>query len=591
MSEANGTSSAPPATASLALARRQLAQLGADTIHDAFAAYQREFKAITRRAKARFEERDWHGAHHDAVERLELYPHMAQKTVANIQAALGPAIHDKALWVQMKRAYADRSAGRADIEIAETFFNSVTRRIFTTVGVDPNIEFVDSDFEIPSLEADDPTYTSFPRQGTTGALMAAILRSYAFRSPYQNLERDARLAAAEIDAHLQPHDDARPLDAIEMLKAVFYRGKGAYLVGRVRRGSALTPLALAMLHTEAGLHVDAVLLTATEVSIVFSFTRSYFRVEADCPHDLIAFLKSILPQKRIAELYISIGYNKHGKTELYRDLLDHLRRTDERFEPTYGDRGMVMAVFTLHSLNIVFKVIKDTFDYPKVTTRPEVMQKYQLVFTHDRAGRLVDAQEFEHLAFDRARFVPELLNELRTVAPSTVTVTGEQVVLKHLYTERRVTPLNLYLREVDEHSAREAVLDYGLAIKDLAATNIFPGDLLLKNFGVTRHGRVIFYDYDELCRVTDCNFRDMPRPQDLDEEMSSEPWFYVGDKDIFPEEFLRFLGFSGPLREVFLAAHGDLLTADFWRKMQARHNAGEIMDIFPYKQSRRLHRS
>lgn len=575
---------------SLALARRQLAHSGADTIRNAFAAYQREFKAITRRAKTRFEERDWRGAHDDAVERLELYPRIIRQTVAAIRAALGDALHDRPVWMQMKRAYADGSAGRADIEIAETFFNSVSRRIFTTVGVDPNIEFVDSDFEVPSLEADDPVYTAFPRRGTTEALIAAILRSYAFRSPYQDFERDVRLVAERIDAHLQRHGDTRPPDAVEMLKPVFYRGKGAYLVGRLRRGGELTPLALAMLHTETGLHVDAVLLTATEVSIVFSFTRSYFRVEADCPHDLIAFLKSILPQKRIAELYISIGYNKHGKTELYRDLLDHLRRTDERFEPTYGDKGMVMAVFTLHSLNIVFKIIKDTFDYPKVTTRQEVMQKYQLVFTHDRAGRLVDAQEFEHLAFDRARFAPELLNELRTVAPGTVTVTGEQVVLKHLYTERRVTPLNLYLHEAGEHSAREAVLDYGQAIKDLASTNIFPGDLLLKNFGVTRHGRVIFYDYDELCRVTDCNFRDMPRPQDLDEEMSSEPWFYVGDKDIFPEEFLRFLGFSGPLREVFLAAHGDLLTASFWRRMQARHNAGEIMDIFPYKQSRRLHR-
>ena len=567
------------------------ARSGADAIHLAFDAYQREFRQITRRARSRFEGQAWGGMQQDARDRLDLYPRVITGVVADGRRILGERAQDRSMWTRMRAAYSGAIAGRTDFELAETFFNSATRRIFDTVGVDPKIEYVDSDFDAPPPPPDERVYRRYVLRGSVAALVRDLLGDYAYPLPYRDLDLDARRVAEEIEARRRAAWGTRPVEAIEILKPVFYRNKGAYLIGRVVGGNRLMPLALALLHTDGGIAVDAALTTEDEVSIVFSFTHSYFHVDVERPHDTIHFLKSLMPLKRVAELYIALGYNKHGKTELYRDLLDHLRRTDERFEPTYGDRGMVMAVFTLHSLNIVFKVIKDTFDYPKVTTRPEVMQKYQLVFTHDRAGRLVDAQEFEHLAFDRARFAPELLDELRTVAPSTVTVTGEQVVIKHLYTERRVTPLNLYLREVDEHSAREAVLDYGQAIKDLAATNIFPGDLLLKNFGVTRHGRVIFYDYDELCRVTDCNFRDMPRPQDLDEEMSSEPWFYVGDKDVFPEEFLRFLGFSGPLREVFLAAHGDLLTADFWRKMQARHNAGEIMDIFPYKQSRRLHRS
>jgi isocitrate dehydrogenase kinase/phosphatase len=335
-------------------------------------------------------------------------------------------------------------------------------------------------------------------------------------------------------------------------------------------------------------YVDAALPSAPSASIVFSFTRSYFHVEVDRSSALIAFLKSILPQKPLSELYIAIGYNKHGKTVLYRELAAHLAGTTDRFEPARGDRGMVMIVFTLRSLDVVFKVIRDRIAPPKSVTRQEVMQKYALVFRHDRAGRLVDAQEFEHLVFERSRFAPELLDELLAEAGETVRVEGDQVLIRHLYAERRVTPLNLFIRERDEWSSRDALLEYGQAIRDLAATNTFPGDLLLKNFGVTRTGRVIFYDYDELCLVTECNFRDLPRARDDDDETSGEPWFYVGESDVFPEEFLRFLGLPERLRGAFLAAHGEILTADFWRRMQARHRAGEIVDIFPYRDAQRL---
>jgi isocitrate dehydrogenase kinase/phosphatase len=247
-----------------------------------------------------------------------------------------------------------------------------------------------------------------------------------------------------------------------------------------------------------------------------------------------------------------------------------------------------MIVFTLPSLDVVFKVIRDRFPPPKTVTRQEVMQKYALVFRHDRAGRLVDAQEYEHLVLDRARFSPDLLDELLREAGETVRVDGDRVTLRHVYAERRVTPLNLFIRERDEWTARDAILDYGQSIRDLAATNTFPGDLLLKNFGVTRTGRVIFYDYDELCLVTDCNFREIPRARDDGEETSGEPWFYVGEDDVFPEEFLRFLGLPERLGGAFVATHGEILTAAFWRRMQGRHRAGEIVDIFPYRDSQRL---
>jgi isocitrate dehydrogenase kinase/phosphatase len=295
-----------------------------------------------------------------------------------------------------------------------------------------------------------------------------------------------------------------------------------------------------------------------------------------------------MPRKRIAELYISIGYNKHGKSELYCDLLHHLSRSDKKFELAQGERGMVMEVYTMSDYDLVFKVIKDHFAYPKNTTRNAVMAKYELVFKHDRAGRLVDAQEFEHLQFNRNRFSNELLDSLNQNAAKSVIINDDNVIVKHAYVERRVIPLNIYLREVDEAKALTAVVDYGNAIKDLAASNIFPGDLLLKNFGVTRHGRIVFYDYDELCLLSVCNFRVMPQPRSYDEELSAEPWFGVGENDVFPEELRKFIGLKGKLREVFLEHHEDLFDVIFWHQVQSRISSGKTIDIFPYGQNKRL---
>jgi len=210
------------------------------------------------------------------------------------------------------------------------------------------------------------------------------------------------------------------------------------------------------------------------------------------------------------------------------------------------------------------------------------MAKYQMVFIHDRAGRLVDAQEFRRLRFPRARFAPELLDELERETAGTVHEEGADLVFDHLYIERRMTPLNLYLRNAAAADAERVVLDYGQCLRDLAYTDIFPGDLLLKNFGVTRHGRVIFYDYDELCRITDCNFRDVPQAADFEDEMRGEAWYYVGDNDVFPETFISFLAFSAEQRAALLRLHAEILTAAFWRGVQQRLTEGEVVEVLPY---------
>src|ERR1044071_8131126 len=423
----------------------QLAQTSAHAIRTAFDSYHDEFKVITRRAKSRFEHLDWIGAHDDATERLHLYKQTIDHIVDEIKSILAQDTQNKAVWIEIKNFYSQLIVGRNDLELAETFLNSVTRRIFAIVGVDSDIEYMDFDFKNPPYtQTENPIYRSYSAYGSTKDLIKELLLDYRFNVDYQNIDLDAQLVAERIDSYLTTNGNIGKIDAIEIIKSIFYRNKGAYIVGRMRVGERLIPLALPLLNTETGIVVDAVQISQNEISIVFSLTRSYFHVAVERPRELIDFLKSIMPLKRVAELYISIGYNKHGKTELYRDLLGHMERSDDKFETARGKKGMVMVVFTLPSYDVVFKVIKDKPAYPKTTTRKDVLDKYNLVFMHDRAGRLVDAQEFELLKIDKSRFDEELLAELLKEAANSVAVEGDSVVLKHLYAERRLIPLNLY---------------------------------------------------------------------------------------------------------------------------------------------------
>jgi len=561
------------------------ADRGAAIIERAFLAYIREFQRYTLQARLRFEARDWRGALKDSADRLDVYSSLVAATVEHLKDLLDEQTRDRATWRAMKDAYLRWVQDRTDWELAETFFNSITRRIFTTVGVDEDLEF-----PAAGMLPTDPEHAvadmteSFLCTPTLDDAVRRLFRRHDFSVGYADLSGDSAQVARIITAHCA----GTPVASLEIVRSVFYRNKEAYLVGRVHTAAGTHPLAIALLNPHGRIKVDAVLLTEDEVSVVFSYTRSYFFVDTTRPAALATVLHTLLPKKRPSELYISLGHNKHGKTIFYRELLQHLAATDEQFVPAPGVPGMVMLVFTMPSLDMVFKIIRDRFAQPKTTTREDVKAKYELVFKHDRAGRLVDAQEFEHLRFDRDRFSVKLLAELVTEAASTVSVSGDSVIIRHLYTERKMVPLDLFIRSAAPADAAAAIVDYGHALRDLAASNIFPGDLLLKNFGVTRHGRLVFYDYDELCLLDTCNFRALPAPSRDEDEMSDEPWFYVGPTDVFPEEFLRFLGLSPELRALFLETHADLLHPEFWWRMQENHRAGVVEDLLPYAPSRRL---
>ncbi len=573
---------------SMTLSDSRLANVAARQVATSWAGLSDRYRIITKRASLRFGEQNWAAMASDHIERLDLYTREATAAAQEVRAIMGDRQEDRMVWAAMKAVYSGLIQSRADLELAETFFNSVTRKVFTTVGVDEALEFVDTDFDAGAVAGHRVGTRIYDGTADFASLIVQIANDAGLGTPFADLERDAEAAADLLDQRLRRVGALRRIDRTEIMDSVFFRGKGAYIIGRFQSGSHVLPIVLAVLHSDNALVIDAVLLTENQVSILFSFTRSYFHVDAAAPGPLVDFLSTLMPRKRRAELYTSLGYNKHGKTELYRELRRHITVSGDRFEQARGVPGLVMVVFTLPGFDVVFKLIRDRFGEPKQVTRDHVRNRYRLVFRHDRAGRLVDAQEFEHLEFDADRFDQGLLDELSTECARVVGVEGDRVHIAHCYVERRVTPLDIYLRDSDPDLAEQAIVDYGQAIKDLAAGGIFPGDMLLKNFGVTRHGRVVFYDYDELTRLENCVFRHIPPSRNIDDEMASEPWFPVGPDDVFPEEFIKYLGVEGRLRDVFLEHHSDLFDHNAWNGWQAKVKAGERIEIYPYDQRWRV---
>lgn len=559
-----------------------LAAACADDIYDGFSTYNFHFHIVTQRAAARFAARDFAGTQRDAVQRIELYEQAVQRILVRLRDRLGQQLRDRDLWRDIKRRYEDAIRPYLDREFTKTFFSSVTRRVFETVGVDPQIEFIAIGEETVNENTRYSSYRHYVARGSYWRVFHSVMADVRLDVAFGDLTECVNYVTGRVVEDCVRVGGNYSIESVDIIRQVFYRDNRAYVIGRVNGIDYRLPLVIAIANTDQGARIDGVVTGEDGVSIVFSFSRSYIHADLDIVRHAVAFLRTLLPKKPVAELYTALGRAKQGKTERYRTVFAHLQNTREKFTDWAFDRGMVMIVFALPSYPVVFKIIRDRFAFPKTTVRRDVLQAYQLVFKHDRAGRLIDAQEFRHLKFHRERFEPELLDDLLREAADVVHVEGDDIVIEHLYIERRLVPLNQYVREASREAARAAVIDYGDAIADLASSNIFPGDLLLKNFGVTRHGRVVFFDYDELCLVTDCKFRDLPQARTHEEEMSSGAWFYVGENDVFPEQFPEFLGLEGELLDLFKSHHHALLDAQYWRDLQQRLIKGQIVDLLPY---------
>jgi isocitrate dehydrogenase kinase/phosphatase len=559
-----------------------------DLLLTGFDDYNASFADLSRRGKRRFEAGDRVGMRADVVARMALYDRIVDEVIGRLEALLANRLFSRSVWQQIRHRFAHDIRDRLDAELYKTFFNTISRRLFKTRGVDPAIEFVALDIQPTDRITHPVSRHTYAVGANLGETFERILGDYRFAIPHRDLAGDARRLAERLQSEFEAVGESG-ITNIELLETVFYREGRAYLVGRAFGRDRYLPCVIALVQEDSMVRVDALLARRLQVSILFGYTFSYFLADLPTVGDAVVFLRTLLPDKPIDELYTVLGRAKQGKTERYRAFVRQLlARPEETMVEAEGQRGMVMAVFTLPSYPLVFKLLRDRFAPVKTIRRHEVIERYHLVHRHDRVGRLLDVQEFKDLRFPRDQFSDELLDELLAECSRVVRVADDTVVIRHSFVERRVRPLDLYLKEVEEAEALRAVVDMGQALKDLARSNIFAGDLLPKNFGVTRSGRVVFYDYDELTLLTECNFRHMPKATNDFDLYSDETWFHVDDNDVFPEEFPRFLSLNRSLLDALEAAHGELFDADWWSDVQARIRSGESLDVPPYTSEARL---
>ena len=580
----------------------------AKAMMNGFNRHYRLFRTESSRAKHRFETADWHGQQRAQRERIEFYDLRVKECVMRLGKEFKAGALPMDVWHQVKLHYIGLLVDHHQPELAESFFNSVTTKILHRSYFQNEFIFVRPAVSTEYIENDEPkalpTYRAYyPSPQTMQASVVKLVRDFDLQHAFEDLARDAGFVTEAITRKLSGVK-LRANFQLQVLSGLFFRNKGAYVVGKIINGFTELPFALPVLHNDNGkLVLDAALFGEDDLLMLFSFARAYFMVDMGIPSAYVQFLRSMMPRMPRAEIYNALGLAKQGKTLFYRDFLHHLRHSTDKFRSAPGIKGMVMLVFDLPSFPYVFKVIKDYYPPQKDTTREQIKGKYRLVKQHDRVGRMADTQEYSEVAFPRGRFDDALIAEIETFAPSQLEISDRdgdgqlEVIIKHVYIERRMIPLNIYLQEAFDLGAQEpagrdqiarAVVEYGNAIKDMVAANIFPGDMLWKNFGITRHGKVVFYDYDEIEYITDCKFRKVPTPRNEEEEMSGEVWYSVGPKDVFPETFGPFLLGNDTVREVFMAHHADLLDPAFWQRHQARIQAGHVFDVFPYEQHKRF---
>ena len=564
------------------------AQSIAKIILEGFDKHYLAFRTNSQLAKSKFENSEYSGIRELLSERISFYDLRVKETSTVLDVKYGNEIKENLFWPEVKKAYIMLLTEHKQPELAESFFNSIATQVLDRIYFqNHDYLFVRPSISTEYLDSKPPSYrVYYPRSLGLRMTLKTITRDVGLKGPWENIGRDIKLLIKKTIIILQGIQPTKDFQ-IHVMRSLFFRNKGAYMIGRIVSDGDPTGFAIPILKNKNGeLFLDTIVFRQESLGVLFSFSRAYFMADMEVPSAYVNFLKTIMPSKPTSELYTMLGLQKQGKTLFYRDLLHHLNNSSDKFVLAEGIKGLVMLVFNLPSFPYVFKIIKDKRQ--KDVSREHILNRYQLVKHHDRVGRLADTWEYSNVDFPAERFDPELLSELKSHASNMFELIDNHVIIKHVYIERRMIPLNVFIEKANEEKVDRVIFEYGNAIKQLMSANIFPGDLLYKNFGLTKNGRVVFYDYDEIQYITECIFRSVPPANNPEDELSGEPWYSIGPNDVFPEEFETFLLSNQKTKKPFLKYHSELLNPDYWKMQQEKIKRGFFEDVFPYSEEERF---
>lgn len=595
----------PRASRDLAEFVRQEAAGAAAIILRAHRGYLAEFDAITAQARETFESRDWGRGARNADHRAGIYRTALDRTWRDVQRQFGDRALDREFWLAAREIYLERVFRDYDSDLALSFFYSTMRIAFGAKDVP--VEYDDDGLAARSHVWNPrpvwDVYSASERELPQS--IRTLLARQGFRTPLAGIENAAEVAAERLlRAWQREIDDGKARDPhprqLQMLKPVFFRDQEAYLAGKLRASHGELPVVFALRNDDRGITLDAVLTGKEDMrNILFISTRSTFHVRTDEYREVLAFLDTLAPERGHPAMCAVLGFTHPARVALNQALRRHLRETGERFAQVPGRTGMAMVVFAPPGFPYVFKVIRDHSPKPGWTGRGRVMDLYRWVHEMNRGRLMLDAWMYRNLHFPRRLFEDNIARELLRSAPHSVLLDGDTLVLRHVYAQRRVRPLNTFFDEVRDGALRVRAVDaLGTFIKDLAAMGFFMGDCygLPFNTGLTHGFNVALFDFDDLGPLERYRFRETPPPPGEQDELlwNSEvdgAWFSMAENDVLVDEWERFLGVPPELREYFRQRHGSLFTTEYWRDVQRRVAGGELHYVLPYPAERRLARS
>lgn len=568
----------------------------AGLIFSSFHTYYLKYEGITGRAKYRFLNREWAQDVQDGVSRINLHPEIMGKLKEDVRHVQPDENFIRQHWREIRTSYMRLVKEKSQVgnayrrDLVHTYFYMAQRIFFPRDSIDDPMGLVWDNRANPSIV---PGFVVKYEQGRSGQLrklLAKIINKSPFSGHLAHAQDDALLGARALELGLQNHGkNIEDLSSLELLSPVFYQTKRAYQVGRVVfKSGEFLPMVLGYAHPESGVQLDVVLVGEKDVSPLFSYTRSNFHVDVSAYREMVEYLVQMLPNKNRIDFLAAIGFHNPAKEYLKASLRAKLARPNAHFDFAIGVKGNATDVFSVTGFPFVFKIPRELSKKIDFVGRERIIENYRYVHRIDRVGRMLDGLRFQNMRFKKTNFTPELLAYLQENSPSHVRGEGDDVVFDDIFVQKKVIPLNVYLERADDKHTRSALIGLGECIKELISVGIFPGDLMAKNFGVDSDGKVVYYDYDDVDSVSKFQFRNIPAARNDDEEtMALTDRITAGDYDIFPEQIATFLLRPKDL-EMFRLYHADLLRAEGWNKLKQSYESGEIPDLFPYPESKRL---